>query len=612
MPNYCNQLPRNAFPPWAGKLLVEWTRKHQGVPTSPRLITRTQKRSTISSLACRSPEGSGLRQVKTERVLPERPQEETASQIEPGCAVETGVVAANNVANGPEVDIAAQVTTTNGNQASPLAHIDSNVGSASEGETRGVTAPTGIHGATSNNKRQAVAPGARQSKRNRRTRELFQPGKENGKGMEQVPIEAYNAGDRAEHAAVCALWDSSLKPEPNNWKLFHPNSAVADDFGFIPATLAKYRPKLVQKLGTQGIHYAIGWAGLAEMVQKFGTTTTTPGEKFPTLVDFDTKHLDELVPALERAHEDYYTADPSAVDLFRVLEKTGCFKAHNNVDYKLITSTGSIVFTEAELLTFLVQNGIPNVECLDPEEREQLEEMVKFANVDRDDVHSAKSNLNGFSAKILNKEEVRPVLARFGFQRDDKDPDRFYQPEGKNAGKSSMSLKETRLFVRANKNWNANGRRPRNTGQEDKKVLFSLRLWGATAKARLPAYVERRQSREITSPALTATPSAQATNPRAIAAVQPRIDAPADSAVTLTSSASAPETPSASASITPGTGANERVVTPFTASQQAPADNENPESFEQKMKTVYEIYGSLTDDWQRETLVTYLSGLHKK
>jgi len=89
---------------------------------------------------------------------------------------------------------------------------------------------------------------------------------------------------------------------------------------------------------------------------------------------------------------------------------------------------------------------------------------------------------------------------------------KFYQPNGSRVGMPAMDIKNLRVFVRENKTWDAlAGSRARmKTGDEDKRIYFRLRLWGATSPKPLPKYSNAQHS----SPnALVASVPAAATLP---------------------------------------------------------------------------------------------------
>ncbi|CAB9511266.1 expressed unknown protein [Seminavis robusta] len=205
---------------------------------------------------------------------------------------------------------------------------------------------------------------------------------------------------------------------------------------------------------------------------------------------FDTTELEELEEKLEELP--YYNGKAVMHDFHRIVKKLNIFKVHNKVDYKLPTTDpreSDQYFSEQDLLSYFVKNGIPRAESLEEGDLAKLEEAVKFANVDRLHLPFARSQSWGISNKILTKEEVQPVLARLGFERDPRAKNRFFQPGGMKKGLKSMTLGELRVFVRENGIWSADGGRSRVQHTEKRGLRYNS--GGATSETKLPKYTKK-------------------------------------------------------------------------------------------------------------------------
>ena len=82
---------------------------------------------------------------------------------------------------------------------------------------------------------------------------------------------------------ISRVFNQKLRPELG-WKFFRRGP---DDWSFIPGSLLRETTSNnVFKNGTAGVHYAIGWTGLADMVERYGedyapTMVATPPEEYP-------------------------------------------------------------------------------------------------------------------------------------------------------------------------------------------------------------------------------------------------------------------------------------------------------------------------------------------
>lgn len=101
----------------------------------------------------------------------------------------------------------------------------------------------------------------------RRTKKEFTRYTPNSKpeGLNQVN-EGPTFLDKRE-AKACRIFRDVLRP--NGWKT--KGRGVLENWSFIPASLAKkYSVSQVFKEGTDGVHYACGWSGLADMLDSYG------------------------------------------------------------------------------------------------------------------------------------------------------------------------------------------------------------------------------------------------------------------------------------------------------------------------------------------------------
>jgi hypothetical protein len=84
------------------------------------------------------------------------------------------------------------------------------------------------------------------------------------RGLQQV-----NEGSKKEDGKdvdACNIWRDKLR---TTWRRFSPPN---QDWGFIPASLKGIPRAQITKNGTAGFHYALGWTGLAAMIEEHGVT----------------------------------------------------------------------------------------------------------------------------------------------------------------------------------------------------------------------------------------------------------------------------------------------------------------------------------------------------
>ena len=139
------------------------------------------------------------------------------------------------------------------------------------------------------------------SRRTRRAAEELSPNNNGAAGNDEIQVGDNRSltvmtNKRRENIAYM-WWNSHLRPGRSDWLQFKPPSTYKSicgqicDFGFIPVqyktacpqkkdeTKDKYSrrfKKYVLKNGTQGVHYAIGWVGLYDLVVKYGVISKEP------------------------------------------------------------------------------------------------------------------------------------------------------------------------------------------------------------------------------------------------------------------------------------------------------------------------------------------------
>jgi hypothetical protein len=84
---------------------------------------------------------------------------------------------------------------------------------------------------------------------------------------------------------------------PSKWETFSPSAAYCQDWGFVPVQyLSQYKIEQVKKFGTRGIHFAIGWIELYDLLR---ANATFDGEDFiityngPPFEIASTKNIDK-------------------------------------------------------------------------------------------------------------------------------------------------------------------------------------------------------------------------------------------------------------------------------------------------------------------------------
>jgi hypothetical protein len=120
-----------------------------------------------------------------------------------------------------------------------------------------------------------IIPERLRSKRAKKNPVLFTPGGESqhfvNRGSSKIDTESI----------ACHWYKEDLRPA--GWIHFLPSRQEKQVFnwGFIPAKLAnKFKIKDILKHGRKGVHYALGWDGLHEMVEEYGVLTKTGDFKF--------------------------------------------------------------------------------------------------------------------------------------------------------------------------------------------------------------------------------------------------------------------------------------------------------------------------------------------
>lgn len=129
----------------------------------------------------------------------------------------------------------------------------------------------------------------------RRSRKKLKPYTPNSppEGLNQVTKAQPFQDKRESHA--CDVFRETLKP--NGWRSFKRGSL--DNWSFIPASLLeRYKSAVIFKEGTKGYHYAVGWSGLADMLddyeQDHAPTDLEPPEERPRRLDCDSSNDDEF------------------------------------------------------------------------------------------------------------------------------------------------------------------------------------------------------------------------------------------------------------------------------------------------------------------------------
>lgn len=201
-----------------------------------------------------------------------------------------------------------------------------------------------------------------------------------------------------------------------------------------------------------------------------------------------------------------------------------CFIFRNNKfhlvkDDQRIVKTFDATSTDV-LIEFMLQNGIPFADTLNPIAKEELTEEIASYHVPKCDLKNAQQGLNNFAQedlKILSDQEIACILHEIGFI--------FYYPPTK--GETPMpgnpelqrnwsricppgfsgalmftSLEKVRVFVRTNEDLFNSGsssldsdnsgriRRVRKSSEqiEQRKKMLSLRIWAATSPEPLPDF----------------------------------------------------------------------------------------------------------------------------
>jgi hypothetical protein len=166
---------------------------------------------------------------------------------------------------------------------------------------------------------------ARCSKRPKKQRQVFQAGQEDGLGSSirvtaRRPIE-----ELSKDALACHFWDHHLKPE--GWRHYKAADSDLEDWIFIPATLADLKTKDIRDKGTQGVHYAIGWPDLYEMIMNYAefqeeaADANDDSSSIPIITAYDVTKLEQLRQIILGI----YHGTPSDIDgsLYRFLMKLG-------------------------------------------------------------------------------------------------------------------------------------------------------------------------------------------------------------------------------------------------------------------------------------------------
>ena len=166
--------------------------------------------------------------------------------------------------------------------------------------------------------------------------------------------------------------------------------------------------------------------------------------------------------------------------------------------------------TAALLRNFLVAHGIPNISLIEStEEKQELENWVKFAHVSLHDWSSASSSGFGslnLSKDILPDEEIqRKVLPAVGFENGTLNQKSVFLAPGASDLPSDtleegvhyfLTLDEVRVYVRSNEilattspgKIRIRSRKEPTSKDERSQERLWLRLWGATSKESLPVF----------------------------------------------------------------------------------------------------------------------------
>jgi len=118
--------------------------------------------------------------------------------------------------------------------------------------------------------------------------------------MDESPVEP-EAVEDCVNTAFC-WWNDHLQPA--GWILFRPSPRFCEEHGFVPVQYRQSRRtrQYVMKHGTRGIHYAVGWKELYDLVTFFGTlgkdtAGLRPGrEGHRIILDFQGPPLQEKTP----------------------------------------------------------------------------------------------------------------------------------------------------------------------------------------------------------------------------------------------------------------------------------------------------------------------------
>jgi hypothetical protein len=102
---------------------------------------------------------------------------------------------------------------------------------------------------------------SRRSSRSKKQRTLYAP-LEGGHGLAQINEESRFG---ATEDSLVSKWRIEL--ERNGWRRFSPK---LHDWGFHPASLQHFRAADLQKYGSEGEHYALGWKSLYTMLTTRG------------------------------------------------------------------------------------------------------------------------------------------------------------------------------------------------------------------------------------------------------------------------------------------------------------------------------------------------------
>lgn len=171
----------------------------------------------------------------------------------------------------------------------------------------------------------------------------------------------------------------------------------------------------------------------------------------------------------------------------------GCIKFSSSSGYRLVADDGSIIkqFSSHadDVRSYMLNNGVPNIERLNEMEREELHRDLVGLYVPPENYRDALGNHNGFASsdlKVPSNEEAARLLKDMG------------NIEGHSGAWHSPgreqhfeSIEKLRAHVRASSMPFGHQRAGRSSFQQDlasKKKLLALRIWAASSETPLPVF----------------------------------------------------------------------------------------------------------------------------